>query len=203
MNKSPMSSSSGIIAADGRERKTWLWCLWLLLLLPGLVSAQVLIPARTYTNADGKKIDAEVLSVKEGNVVFKVINGQTYIYPINRLTPEDQQFLNAYSGQKSAPAPPAAPALKDFSVASAENVFKTHLPTMPKRALAGVGLLIVFCASLGFLVAAFQEGLGWGLATMFIPFAAFVFLIRYWHEAKKPFFWSIVGNVLIFVAIKI
>ncbi len=44
-----------------------------------------------------------------------------------------------------------------------------------------------------FLIAAFREGIGWGLAVMFLPFAAMVFLIVHWYEAKKAFVVQLTG----------
>jgi len=43
------------------------------------------------------------------------------------------------------------------------------------------------------LVAAFRQGILWGLAYLFVPFASMVFIIKYWSEVKKGFLISTAG----------
>ena len=43
------------------------------------------------------------------------------------------------------------------------------------------------------IVAAFRQGIAWGLAYLLIPFAALVFLCKYWSEAKRGFFINLIG----------
>ncbi|MBX3438203.1 MAG: hypothetical protein KF861_11980, partial [Planctomycetaceae bacterium] len=62
-----------------------------------------------------------------------------------------------------------------------------------------VGGVAVVGTSLWMLVLAFQESLGWGLAYIFIPFAALVFLIQHWDKAKQPFLLSLLA-VVVFMA---
>jgi hypothetical protein len=53
------------------------------------------------------------------------------------------------------------------------------------------------------VVVAFKNHVGWGLAVLFIPFAAIVFAIMNWDEAKKPFLGylaSTVGFFVVFIA---
>jgi len=65
--------------------------------------------------------------------------------------------------------------------------------------LAIVGLIIGLIYGIILLVKAFQVHWGWGLAYLFIPFASLVFVIKYWDISKKPFLWTILGVVLMFV----
>lgn len=51
--------------------------------------------------------------------------------------------------------------------------------------------LVSFVASVWLVVVAFKQSPLWGLATLFIPFAALVFVIKYWQESKKPFLLSV------------
>jgi hypothetical protein len=200
MNEDPMMSSSGVVVAHGKKQRIHFWFVWLLWFLPCVITAQVLIPMRTYTNMEGRKIDAEVLWIRDGNVALKTIEGRTYVYPMGNLSPGDQHFLNSYSGKASAPAASAAWSLKNSAISAPKKTFNATFPTTERRILAYVGFFIIVCSSLALIVAAFQEGLGWGLATMFVPFAALVFTVQYWHEAKKPFLWSLAGTLLIFLA---
>lgn len=62
--------------------------------------------------------------------------------------------------------------------------------------------LVSFVASVWLVVVAFKQGPLWGLATLFIPFAALVFVIKFWRESKKPFLLSVGSGVaMILVAL--
>lgn len=50
-----------------------------------------------------------------------------------------------------------------------------------------LGLIAFIVGGIWFLVVAFQHEVPWGLACMFIPFVAIVFLVKYWDKASKPF----------------
>ena len=49
-----------------------------------------------------------------------------------------------------------------------------------------------------FLVAAFRESIWWGLACLFLPIVQLFFLIVHWDEARKPFFFQLLG-IAVFV----
>jgi hypothetical protein len=49
------------------------------------------------------------------------------------------------------------------------------------------GYIAAVVAGIWLLVVAFQTGVGWGLACLFIPLAALVFVIAHWEDAKRPF----------------
>jgi len=51
-----------------------------------------------------------------------------------------------------------------------------------------------------FLIEAFKASVWWGLGCLFCGPASLIFLILYWHAAKKPFFIQLVGFGLIMVA---
>lgn len=53
--------------------------------------------------------------------------------------------------------------------------------------LAGLAGLAMFVFSVQILILAFKTSVGWGLASLFIPFAVLVFVIKHWEEAKTPF----------------
>lgn len=57
--------------------------------------------------------------------------------------------------------------------------------------------LVLVVASLFFQIAIFREGgLLWGLASMFIPFASLVCLIKFWDGLKRPFLWTLASGVV-------
>lgn len=91
-------------------------------LIPGLALLALLtVPrleaeVRQWTRAaDGKKIEAEFVGMKdERTVKIKLANGQIYEVPLAGLSPDDNAFIQAASEQegvaKSAPAAAATPA---------------------------------------------------------------------------------------------
>jgi hypothetical protein len=54
--------------------------------------------------------------------------------------------------------------------------------------LLGIGVIVSAVGGIWFLVVAFQESVLWGLCCLFVPFAALVFLIKFWDRAARPFF---------------
>lgn len=58
------------------------------------------------------------------------------------------------------------------------------------------GLIAAIIGSVMIIVAAFRESIVWGVASLLIPFAAFVFIALNWEEAKTGFFWSVGGLAL-------
>lgn len=65
--------------------------------------------------------------------------------------------------------------------------------------LAGVLVGLVYGIIL--LVKAFKTSIWWGLAYLFIPFAALVFVIVHWQVAKKPFLMSLISIPLILIGL--
>ena len=63
----------------------------------------------------------------------------------------------------------------------------------------GIGGIISLIGGIWFLVVAFRQTIWWGLGSIFIPFVSIVFLIMHWADAKKPFFVSLLGAVIIIV----
>lgn len=77
-----------------------LWLALGLVLIPLLPSA--LAETRTYTSSDGKKLEAEVMMVKEGNASLKLANGRTFKVPLSRLSEDDQTFLKEWAKENPA-----------------------------------------------------------------------------------------------------
>lgn len=74
-----------------------LLALLLTLAATGVQSAEM----RTFTNAQGKTIQAKLVGVQGTNVTVEMANGQKFTFAIASLSPADQQYI------KSAPAAPA------------------------------------------------------------------------------------------------
>ncbi len=59
--------------------------------------------------------------------------------------------------------------------------------------LMAIGGIIMLVGGIMFLIVAFKESVLWGLGSMFVPFVSLVFLIKFWGQAKKPFFIQLAG----------
>lgn len=60
-----------------------------------------------------------------------------------------------------------------------------------------LGVIIGAVGSILILKAAFNEGIGWGLATLLTcGIGALIFVIAHWEESKKGFLISVVGNII-------
>ncbi len=73
--------------------------------------------------------------------------------------------------------------------------------TLTHLIFLGLGLLIMAVGGVMSLVAAFRQSLLWGFASLFVPFASFVFLIKHWAEAKQGFFVGLVGMAIFAVPV--
>ena len=71
--------------------------------------------------------------------------------------------------------------------------------SMVGLALTICGLIVALIGLVQFLVAAFREGIGWGLGVLFLAPVGLVFLVRNWQETKKSFFVQLGGLALIVV----
>jgi len=54
---------------------------------------KVIIPKRSWTNSEGKRIIASVTDISPTSVVFKLTNGKTVRYAIDKLSEEDQKII--------------------------------------------------------------------------------------------------------------
>jgi hypothetical protein len=59
-----------------------------------------------------------------------------------------------------------------------------------------VGSVILLIGLLLIAVQAFKKSILWGLAVLLIPFAALVFVVRYWQEGRNGFLVSVVGLLI-------
>jgi hypothetical protein len=62
--------------------------------------------------------------------------------------------------------------------------------------LVFVGFVVQLVFSVVILIKAFRVSIGWGLATLFIPFAGLFFVINNWADTKKAFLGTVAGGVL-------
>ncbi len=70
---------------------------------------------RTWTNEDGRQMDAALIELRGDVATFRRNDGRTYEYPVNRLSDEDRRYIseNPPSGEESeasnAPGSPEGP----------------------------------------------------------------------------------------------
>ena len=90
--------------------------------LPGIMlmflSLALAAPARTWTSASGKQLEAEYVSQAYGKVTLKSPQGELFSIPLNKLSPADQEYLRTRGlppprTGKAAAAAPAAPRAAD------------------------------------------------------------------------------------------
>lgn len=63
--------------------------------------------------------------------------------------------------------------------------------------ITGIGYVGAFICGLFLLIIMFQESIVWGLAAIFIPLAALLFVIMNWGETKLLFFGNLLFGVMI------
>jgi hypothetical protein len=63
------------------------------------------------------------------------------------------------------------------------------------------GIIILLAGYIMIAIQAFRQSALWGLAVLFVPFAGFVFVARYWQEGRNGFLVSVVGLLVTAVAI--
>jgi len=89
--------------------KTAAFILSLLMLLP--------LSARTWTNSDGKTIEADFVSADQTSVAL-IMNGKEIKYPLAKLSAADQDWIKAQNPAKKPPAEVKTGLLKDIPISS-------------------------------------------------------------------------------------
>jgi hypothetical protein len=62
-----------------------------------------------------------------------------------------------------------------------------------------IGAMVALVYGIILVTKAFKTSVVWGLAYLFVPFGAFVFLITHWDEAGKPFLMSMLSLPLLLI----
>ena len=68
-------------------------------------------------------------------------------------------------------------------------------------AITYLGILIAVIGGIGFLIAAFQASLWWGLSCLLRTAVYLIFFIAHWDEAKNPFFLQLIGFAGMFLGL--
>ena len=62
--------------------------------------------------------------------------------------------------------------------------------------LGAIAYIAAFIFGIQVLILAFKEHVLWGFAYLFIPFAALVYVIKYWSDTKAPFLRGLVCGII-------
>lgn len=111
-----------------------MWRLFIALFFGALLGfSSLVVFARNWTTADGKMLNAEIVSYKGGILILKKDEGGKVLYSIKRLSPEDQAYVREKfpDGDKNPTAfrKPINPNPAKPKVATAAK--KTQLPKDP------------------------------------------------------------------------
>jgi hypothetical protein len=63
-------------------------------------------------------------------------------------------------------------------------------------ALFFIGAILGSAGGIWLIVTAFRESALWGLGVWLVPFVSLIFVVKYWDDAKRPFFLSLAGGGL-------
>lgn len=66
-----------------------------------------------------------------------------------------------------------------------------------------VGVLLLFVTHIWLLIRIFEQSVGWGLASLFLPFVGLVAVIQFWEKTKRSFIGQMVCAGIVFVGIGI
>ena len=79
----------------------------LLLLFSGLLSAQQ--QYRTWTSANGAKLQARILGFDGAKVTIERSDKQKFVFPLNLLSSADQAYVRQVAGRLTRPNSPVSP----------------------------------------------------------------------------------------------
>ena len=82
------------------NKRTRLLFLLLILIVPCVSAQEKKSPLRTWTSDIGTKIEAELVSIADGEVTLKTKTGRTLKVPLHKLSKADQEFAAAKSSPK-------------------------------------------------------------------------------------------------------
>lgn len=161
--------------------------LLLILLSTTIAKAEV----RDWTSDVGTNTTAEFISFQNGAVTLRTTDGRMLDVPLERLSQEDQDYVQNISADTflSDPTP--------------EAVVDDVMEKMSLPALCAIVVLygIAFISSIVLVFKSFQESFLWGLGYLFVPFVSLVFIFKFWDSAKKPFLVSLFSGILLVVVI--
>ncbi len=136
---------------------------------------------RTWTDSRGRQLYARAISLTGDDVVLEKEDGTTITVSVWDLSDADRNYVQQHFEEEDEEA-------------------EQSLGTMPTILLV-FGVILSVIGGIWFLIVAFQESVLWGLGCMFVPFVSLIFLISHWRDAAKPFGLSLLGSVIIAIAL--
>lgn len=92
--------------------------LWILL-FPGVLPAGEM---RTWTDIQGRKVEAELIRASDTNLVMRLANGKEVDFPVARLSPSDQEYLKARQPSSKGETPTTGTPVLNFDAPWPERV---------------------------------------------------------------------------------
>jgi predicted peptidase len=74
-----------------------------------LLGTAFTLTARTWTSADGRTLEGEFVSATETTVTIKRKDGKSFTIALDKLSPEDREFVAEQAKKPAAPDKPSAP----------------------------------------------------------------------------------------------
>jgi hypothetical protein len=66
-----------------------------------------------------------------------------------------------------------------------------------------IGVVLLFVSQIWMLVRIFEQSIGWGLGSIFIPIVGLIAIILFWENTKRPFVGQLVCLGIMFFAMQI
>jgi hypothetical protein len=165
-----------------------------------------LIPVATAAEQDGVEKTLYLCRAREGKIATvpdACPPGTTEVDRFRAIVEPGGAFTRVPANRAASALPNAQTALQESSGATKTPGSDDSLKNNPSRktkgsALAGIvviglGTFIVLIAYIGFLIAAFKTGIGWGLACLIFGPVCLLFTLLHWDEAKPPFLLYLIG----------
>lgn len=77
----------------------------------GLCVGSAYAEARTWTDVQGRQVNASFVRIEGENIVLQTPDGALHQFPVTRLSPEDQAIAKAAKPAETAPAMESAPTM--------------------------------------------------------------------------------------------
>lgn len=86
---------------------------------------------RSWTNAEGKTIEADLVSLEGEDITLKMENGRTYTFPLESLSAADQEFAKAWQAEKQAIADAPKPKTEPLMAIPGKVLYQDSLQKVP------------------------------------------------------------------------
>jgi len=89
------------------------------------------VDARTFTDTSGRKLEAEVLGVQQGQVRIRRVDGNEFTLPVTNFSAADQTYLQQWKPAANVAATPAAPGKAPAAPSNAREAAAAKVKELP------------------------------------------------------------------------